>query len=341
MSIPVERYFDPSSLDEEWKQIFWRRCFIAHESDIASSDEYFSFRLGRRNLTLRRFDSNIALLDNVCRHRFNLIDPPGFGVKPFRCGYHGWTYDSGGEIAHVPFREDFQEVPRPLERHDHWNHQGFVFGGGASLATEDALGALLADGGRPDGAPFHRGTLHHQCNWKLIVENVLEAYHLSAVHPKTFVRSGFTASSRSEIVIEGIGSKLVVFPHERVAEPLAEMFPGIVPSYSHGYLFPNLFVSCTNGLIDFVSNVLPVSADQALLHYRLFANRRCQQLKPAVLQYLKEESVKFTEAALAEDKAILENCQLGMLSAAGAYTLGAREKRIDAFHKIYMDRICA
>src|SRR5690349_9033234 len=99
MSIPVERYADPASLEEEIEKIFWRRCFVAHESELSSHNDYFSFRLVRRCLTLRRFDDDLALLENVCRHRFNRIDPPGFGSRPFRCAYHGWTYDRVGQIV--------------------------------------------------------------------------------------------------------------------------------------------------------------------------------------------------------------------------------------------------
>jgi phenylpropionate dioxygenase-like ring-hydroxylating dioxygenase large terminal subunit len=336
MSIPVERYVDPASLEEELEKIFWRRCFIAHESDVATPADYFSFRLGRRSLTLRRFDTDLALLDNVCRHRFNLIDPPGFGNRPFRCGYHGWTYGGSGEIAFIPFREDFEAQPTPLERHQHRNVNGFVFKLGSQAEAAGPFGGLLDEVGYPAGASFHRGELHHRCNWKLMVENVLEGYHLSVVHPNTFGKSGFTSSSRSDASHDNADSLLTTYPHDRFANHLTATFPGVTASYCHLFVFPNLFVSVTNDLVYFVSNLLPIAQDETVLHYRLFPTPRLLELKAAVQQHLKGEAARFTDAALNEDKEILEYSQIGMAGASGSYVLGARERRIRQFHASYL-----
>jgi phenylpropionate dioxygenase-like ring-hydroxylating dioxygenase large terminal subunit len=339
MSIPVERYVDPRSLEEELEKIFWRRCFVAHESDVAAPNDYFSFRLGRRNLTLRRFGPELALLDNVCRHRFNLIDPPGFGNRPFRCGYHGWTYGRSGEISFIPFPEDFDREPEPLVRHNHETENGFVFK--SDPRGEGVLpgGELLSSIGTPVGDSFHRGSLLHSCNWKLMVENVLEGYHLSIVHPNTFGKSGFTSSSRADEVNRDADSLLTTYPNERFATHLALTFPAIVPGYRHLFVFPNLFVSVTNDLVYFVSNLLPIAEDKTILHFRLFATPTLENVKPALQDHLKEEAVKFTAAALNEDKEVLERCQLGIASASGNYVLGTREQRIKQFHDSYMRQL--
>jgi phenylpropionate dioxygenase-like ring-hydroxylating dioxygenase large terminal subunit len=131
-------------------------------------------------------------------------------------------------------------------------------------------------------------------------------------------------------------SMLILYPHDGFATHLTAAFPGSVPSYRHAYLFPNLFVSVTNGLVYFVSNLLPMAEDETLLHYRLFATPQLEALKPAVQQHLKEQAIKFTSTTLSEDKEILELCQMGMRGALGRYTLGAREHRIDQFHAAYL-----
>jgi phenylpropionate dioxygenase-like ring-hydroxylating dioxygenase large terminal subunit len=335
MSIPVERYADPASLNEELERIFWRRCFVAHESDIPTPDSYLSFRLGLRNLTLRRFGSQAALLDNVCRHRFNLIDPPGVGIKPFRCGYHGWTYGPSGEVSFIPLRSAFGKNIPPLATHAVRVISGFFF---KSIDSDNdgPFGELIHDIGSPAGTPFHRGSLHHRCNWKLLVENVLEGYHLSVVHPGTFGKSGFTSTSRSNSVVHDADSLLTTYPHERVATHLPVIFPGITPGYRHLFVFPNLFISVTNELVYFVSSLLPMSATETVLHYRLFASRRLATLNDAVQQHLKDEAIRFTMSALNEDKEVLENCQLGVESATGKYLLGDCEHRIEHFHAMYM-----
>jgi phenylpropionate dioxygenase-like ring-hydroxylating dioxygenase large terminal subunit len=339
MPIPVERYLGRESLEEELEKIFWQQCFVAHESDIAGTNDYFSFRLGQRSLTLRRFESELALFDNVCRHRFNLIDPPGFGNRQFRCSYHGWTYGPSGEASFIPIREAFQSDPTPLESHPHRNVGGFVFKSEPSDVTDTVAEDLLGDIGRPAGGSFHRGALHHRCNWKLMVENVLEGYHLSMVHPDTFCKSGYTSSSRADEMHRGCDSLLTTYPHDRFAIHLTARFPGVVPGYRHLFVFPNLFVSVTNDLIYFTSNLFPIAPDETILHYRLFATQQFAGLASALQQHLRVEAIRFTETALNEDKEILERCQLGMSSASGTYALGNLEHRIRHFHESYLQRL--
>jgi phenylpropionate dioxygenase-like ring-hydroxylating dioxygenase large terminal subunit len=336
MPIPIERYFQPTSLEEEFERIFWRRCFLAHESDVAEPESYFSVRLGRRNLTLRRFDTDTALFDNVCRHRFNLIDPPGFGSKPFRCSYHGWAYDDAGEVLFIPLRIDFGGQPPALMRYRSANLSGYIFK--LDEAGVDGMGfkELIPEMGEPAGQPFHRASMLHSCNWKLMVENVLEGYHLSVVHPNTFARSGITTTSESTTIDRGTDSITTTHPHVRVAQHLVSSFPQAKPGYRHLYAFPNLFVSVTNDLIYFVSNLVPVSARETILHYRLFATRLLCAQSAAIQNHLKQEAIKFTETTLSEDKVVLETCQLGVEAATGDYLLGARELRIEQFHANYL-----
>jgi phenylpropionate dioxygenase-like ring-hydroxylating dioxygenase large terminal subunit len=339
MSIPIERYFRPASLEEEFERIFWRRCFLAHESDFAEPESYFSVRLGSRNLTLRRFEAGAALFDNVCRHRFNLIDPPGFGSKPFRCSYHGWTYDHAGEVSFVPFRADFGCQPLGLPRYRTDNLSGYIFKIDDGRTDEMGFEELIREIGFPAAQPFHRGSMRHLCNWKLMVENVLEGYHLSVVHPNTFGRSGITSTSEARSIECGTDSIMTTYPHPRVSQQLKSTFPEAIPGYRHLFAFPNLFVSVTNGLIYFVSNLVPVSVRETVLHYRLFATHLLFKQSIAVQEHLKQEAVKFTEAALSEDKAVLENCQIGVEGATGDYLLGARETRIQRFHANYLEWI--
>jgi phenylpropionate dioxygenase-like ring-hydroxylating dioxygenase large terminal subunit len=336
MSIPVERYVDPASLEEELQRIFGRCCFVAHESDVPEPDDYFSFRLGRHSLTLRRFDDGFSLFDNICRHRFNLIDPPGFGKRPFRCTYHGWTYDKGGHVAFIPLREQFFTDPEPLRTHPHQTISGFVFATTETVRRDLAIKNMLDQVGLPEGPSFNQGSLLHRCNWKLMVENVLEGYHLSVVHPNTFGKSGFTTMSRSEAMEGETDTLLITYPHDKFSAQLVSVFPNVVPSYRHLYVFPNLFVSVTNDLVYFVSNVFPISADETVLHYRLFGTKRLGELGLSMQNHLKAEALKFTMATLNEDKEILERCQLGMLGAAGEYILGTQEQRIRQFHNAYL-----
>lgn len=335
MSIAPERYFDDASLSQELRSIFARFCFIAHESDLPAVDHYFSFRLGQDSLTLRRAESGLSLLGNVCRHRFNLIDPPGYGQRPFRCGYHGWSYDGAGQVVFIPLRDQFSGDPQPLPTYRHETAAGFTFASSNPHTRAPKVLQMLDRVGLPAGPSFHRDSIRHRCNWKLMVENVLEGYHLSAVHSNTFGKSGYTTTSRAEALDGDDDTLLVTFPHDKFAAQLIAAVPGVEPSYRHLYIFPNLFVSVTNDLVYFVSNVLPVSAEESVLHYRLFSAPALTRLTSTLQEHIKEEAIKFTVSALNEDRAILESCQIGMHGAVGNYLLGDSEHRIAHFHDTY------
>ena len=335
MSIAVERYFDEVSFRQELDRIFSRFYFITHESDLPTADDYFSFRIGQDSLTLRRGDTGLSLLSNVCRHRFNLIDPPGYGHRAFRCGYHGWTYDTAGRVVFVPLREQFSKEPQPLPTYPHEVLSEFAFASKDVDGRGEKVLRMLDHVGLPVGPSFHRGSITHRCNWKLMVENVLEGYHLSVVHPNTFGKSGFTTTSRGEGLDGDDDTLLITYPHDKFVAQLTAALPGVAPSYRHLFVFPNLFVSVTNDLVYFVSNVLPVSANESVLHYRLFATNQLLQLKPALQEHIKSEAIKFTTTTLSEDKEVLENCQIGMQGATGSYMLGSSEQRIRHFHDTY------
>src|SRR5438552_204935 len=107
----------------------------------------------------------------------------GSRVERFRCGYHGWTYDTTGKLVHVPGAEAYGPEFRvehigltPIPRVDRC--RGFVFAsldpGAPSLSEHlgravelidyavDAspVGELQVDGG------VYRTTYHG--NWKFV-----------------------------------------------------------------------------------------------------------------------------------------------------------------------------
>jgi phenylpropionate dioxygenase-like ring-hydroxylating dioxygenase large terminal subunit len=335
MSIPIESYLSSGVFEHDCQAIFHRHAFVAHQSEVAGDDHYFSFRVGNRSTTLRRFGPDIVLLDNVCRHRSNLIDPPGAGARAFRCAYHGWSYGATGGVEFAPLRDQFDCGLPALDRYHTRNDDGFLF----LDSGDDALAQSRIDGlshvDRPEGEPFHRGVIGHQCNWKLLVENVLEGYHLSCVHPQTFGKAGYTTTSRSDGAQGHWWSLMRTHAHADHAHKLRAFDEGAEASYSHLYVFPNLFVSITNGLVCFLSFLVPEAANATQLHYRLFETKRLASQARAVREFVKEQAVAFTATTLEEDREIVENCQTGLACATHGYVLGKLEQRIAHFHDLY------
>jgi phenylpropionate dioxygenase-like ring-hydroxylating dioxygenase large terminal subunit len=190
------RYIDPEWMEREWDAI-WRDSWLLAglESDVASPGDYFLFDLGREQiLVTRTSEGQIQGFYNVCQHRGNRLVTEEVGhAASFRCAYHAWTYDIDGNLKTVPYEERFlegvpcQDLSLRKVHTDCWN--GFVF---ISMARspEPLLSFLgpLADHLAP--YRFDRmvlmedQTVHLDCNWKAVVDNFSELYHVDFLHPQ-------------------------------------------------------------------------------------------------------------------------------------------------------------
>ena len=133
------------------------------------------------------------MLSNVCRHRANLVAKGKGNKKRFVCSYHAWTYGLDGANVSAPLMEkapafDQAKCGLPSFKTEVW--QDFIF---VNLSgTQSALAPRL-DGFLPSIRNYHHEGRHHQftdegrwnTNWKCLVENFMEGYHLSVAHAKT------------------------------------------------------------------------------------------------------------------------------------------------------------
>ena len=211
-------YHDPVVFDEEMDKIYHRGwVFVGHESEVARPGDYATRMIGLQPIIMTRDEDNqLHLLMNRCRHRSATVCQEERGnATSFQCPYHGWTYSSNGDLIRVPFKtglagyadsfrqEDFglARVPRV------GNHRGFVFGSLSpeGVSFEDYLGRASDYIDRycdmaPDGEIFSnagRYRLLVHSNWKLQVENLTDAYHVSFAH-----QSAIRIATRDSSVIQ-------------------------------------------------------------------------------------------------------------------------------------------
>ena len=195
-SFGKERYLCQEWMEREWEDI-WGRCWLLAglESDLAESGDFFVFDLGREQILVTR-GSNGAVhgFYNVCQHRGNRLVSTGRGhADSFRCAYHAWTYDMDGKLVIVPHQDQFPTgVPwakRSLKPVHTGLWDGFVF---VCLAEdppplEEYLGPVV-EMLRPyrfrNMTLVEDQTVHHYCNWKAVVDNFSELYHVDFLHPQ-------------------------------------------------------------------------------------------------------------------------------------------------------------
>ena len=159
--------------------------------------------LGQPLLMLRDETGSVRVFHNVCSHRGNRLasEPCRYRTR-IRCPYHAWTYALNGELLvtpHVggPGRHESEGFDRKVHglkavRTAVWLDLVFVNVDGGAPSFERHIAPLA---GRIDGltsrtqiermrpaATCGSFQLEFEGNWKLVVENNLESYHLPFVH---------------------------------------------------------------------------------------------------------------------------------------------------------------
>ena len=155
---------------------------------------------GKPLLMVKNTSSQIAVFHNVCRHRcLTLVEEPSNVGKLIRCPYHAWAYDLDGALKASPhFGGTDQHEAEGFDRKANglvpvrsvvWHDWVFVNLSGDAPDFEDYAAPLI---NRLDGIDFSKlqpiGTLDFgviETNWKLIMENFIEPYHVQFVHAST------------------------------------------------------------------------------------------------------------------------------------------------------------
>lgn len=196
---------DPALFELEMQYIFegtW--IYLAHESQLARPNDFYTTRIGRQPVILMRNQAGeVGGFLNACPHRGATVCQGKRGnQKVLTCPYHGWAFNTSGALVSVK-DHDSGAYPDAFERLDHGlarvpclaSYRGFVFGS-LNPAVEDLethLGAarpvidLMVDQA-PQGLEVLRGSADYTYagNWKMQVENGVDGYHFDIVH-RTFV----------------------------------------------------------------------------------------------------------------------------------------------------------
>ena len=139
-------------------------------------------------------DHKVRVFLNTCPHRGALICRLDEGnAKVFQCFYHAWTFDTDGRLLGRPDETGYSDRTemnlKSPPRVD--SYRGFIFVS-FNRHAEDLVtylaGAreyldLVADQSE-EGMTISRGSNRYtvRTNWKLLVENGIDGYHLQPLH---------------------------------------------------------------------------------------------------------------------------------------------------------------
>ena len=201
--LPAAAYTDEAFFALENERIFsgsWVFAGFAHE--LAGAGDAAPITVaGQPLLLVRDAGQRLRAFHNVCRHRcLKLVDKPGNVGRAIRCPYHSWTYGLDGGLRVAPYfgGRDPRAVPDGFDHAQHglvpvrvaiWHDWIFVNPNGNAPPLEEFVAPLRS---WLDGTDLSR--IHHlvtidfgvvAANWKLLVENFIEPYHVQFVHSTT------------------------------------------------------------------------------------------------------------------------------------------------------------
>jgi phenylpropionate dioxygenase-like ring-hydroxylating dioxygenase large terminal subunit len=325
--IPIEFYKSKLIFEKEKKLYFGNNFFVGTDSNLDNDNDYKTVNYYFKPLTIRN-SNGIKVFSNICLHRASLIDGNDYGNAPFACRYHGWSYAHDGSILRTPLDDALKNCKKKLSVIPSDKVKNFIFVNpekGFANRFESIVSKVIP----PDSKFFYRNLISHNCNWKLLVENVLEHYHLSFVHKDTFAHAGFTSTSKIDWAATELGSYNYLQSKNNQNS-----------YYKHFDIQSNLFISDTNGRIIFISYFFPISISETLLIYELWETPDLLNKPDYIRRKIQEKSIFFTNRALQEDKAVLENTQFGVSNTDLDFVLSEiAEPRVLNFHINYMNKM--
>ena len=194
-ALPPQMYTSPQIMALEQTNVFahdWTCPGLA--ADIPNPGDYLTWTIGDQPVfSIRTGDGEIRSYANVCRHRMmQLLDGRG-NRKRVVCPYHAWTYNLDGQLIgapHMDRSEGFnkKEVCLPEIRTEIWQGWIYLTLNLAATPVAELLAPLGDETGRYGVANYVPVVWEDhvwQTNWKLLVENFMEGYHLPVAHKKT------------------------------------------------------------------------------------------------------------------------------------------------------------
>jgi Rieske 2Fe-2S family protein len=257
-------------------------CCVGRSADVAAAGDQRAMSVGSVGILLvRDGDGTLRGFFNACRHRGHELLAPGTTrtARGIKCPYHSWVYGLAGECRATPrFSADadgFDQAGFPLVpvRMAEWHGWVFANVSGDAPPIEEHLGNadLVVADYRPERLRLGASSEYEvAANWKIIVENYLECYHCSSIHPElcevTPPESGFgypaeptglwiggplrlrEHAETMSLSGESLGVPIPTVPAPRRAEVgYAALLPNLLVSPHPDYLMAHLLVPLAAG----------------------------------------------------------------------------------------------
>lgn len=299
---------------------------VCHESELKEEGSWVVLNwYPGQQVAATRQQGELVVFDNRCPHRGKLIFPCAAhracstGVGPAQCSYHGWRYSSRNSsgLRRIPFAW-FGSFLYACEAPEFFGSPAVMLRASPheDIAVDVVLVAEMA--------------FWQNCDWRVAVENTLEADHIATVHGCTALAAAELGSIGCELFSSGASLEMFEARNPRTLALLDFMQStfnmdfATEYDYVHGHIFPFTAISSTRGYTYSLQQYFPAADGGALFASRLYS-------RPAdsdVSAYL--EAVKLgSQQVFMEDAEICE----GVPVQQGTDRLRKTETRIKHFRE--------
>ena len=159
--------------------------YVAAKSDEVKNKPFRRIFLNEPVVLFRTADGTPIALEDRCPHRhLPLSMGKLIGDDVLQCHYHGLRFDTNGQCVRVPGQDMIPVSARvkkyPVVERYKWL---WIWMGDPALADPDTIVDFHWFDDPNWGAKSDY--LHAQCNWQLVVDNLLDLTHLAFVHETT------------------------------------------------------------------------------------------------------------------------------------------------------------
>ncbi|OSC38822.1 aromatic ring-hydroxylating oxygenase subunit alpha [Mycobacterium decipiens] len=349
---PVENYVNPARFAAEFDLLrATPSAFIPSAAIPNRGDHVERTVFGVPLFAVRGPDQRARVFRNACRHRgFALVEGAGC-AHALVCRYHGWTYRLDGSLAHVPHAEAFPDLDmaaRGLVEVTSHEVDGLIVIDALDSSAGQQCGAEPVLAWLTNGIPWRDKLLPAQrlvyaesivraMNWKVLVEQFLEGYHIRTTHKNTF----FPLQYDDLNVVEMFGPNCrITFPYRNIERlrdrPEATWTTDARVTYLY-HLFPNVMLATFPDLVLMVV-IDPVDVEHSTT--TVYSMAKAAAAPAASLDPPDNPAGSLVARGSIEDNDMSAGVQHGLHAGANAFLeFGTHESAIGHFHATLRDRL--
>lgn len=350
--ISPKEYFDKDVFNTENMQLFQKTWnFVGFKNDFKEVNDFKTQEVGGVPIVVQNCKGQIKCFKNICSHRHSIIQTEPSGNRNLMCPYHGWAYNEKGLPFGIPQKPLFNFTKDEIQCLK-LQEYAVEFCGELVFINMDAdskeslqeyLGTFFEDIEKMSlcfGELIDVNEMIIDANWKILVENTLESYHVNLIHEETFKRLGaggldfeynkyHSAWNATLLLNENEGKQ------KRVHQPYQNRDYKI-DGYKHLVVFPNILISTTYGVSFNVSQILPIDENKSLFRSFVFITKKEEMDKNEAIEMMYKNSlIQFNRKVFDEDKVICEKVQIGVKNSHYQGELSDEEGRVCEFQKNY------